>query len=360
MKFNPYIHGLRGLAVLLVFVYHVYIVATLTHTLPDGWDRWRGPFLGTRYGLELFFMISGYLITETLLRKKDLASFAVDRALRIYPAFVGVLVPLTVLGILLRNEMFATTEPWTWPLHLISNLLFLPGVFALPIVLPVAWSLSFEVAFYVVAALSYALKQRGYAATAALACGIIGLLLFTRSVSALYFGAGALVYLYRDGLLPPLLRRVPTILSFLAMFALWHIVYIDYYHGQALLNTYYAATIGAAFVAGVVFFDGVVRGDGVFSRFMRWRFLQFSATVSYSFYLWHVVLMFPGRHLLIPKLLPLVGPGLALLIFAVVSLVLTFAVAYVSYELLEVRLRKWLMRRIGLGSHPASVITSAA
>ncbi|HET8880611.1 MAG TPA: acyltransferase, partial [Solimonas sp.] len=330
------------------------------HTLPDGWERWHDLFQGTRYGLELFFMISGYLITETLLRKKDIASFAVDRALRLYPAFIGVLLPLTVLGILLRNEMFATTEPWTWPLHLLSNLLFLPGVFALPIVLPVAWSLSFEVAFYAVAALSFVLRQRGLAAAAALACGIIGVLLFTRSVSALYFGAGALVYLNRDGLLPAPLRRVPTVLSFFAMFALWHVVYIDYYHGQAQLNTYYATMISLALIAGLVFFDGVVRGQGLFSRFMRWRFLQFSATVSYSFYLWHVVLMFPGRHLLIPKLLPLVGPGVALLIFTIVSLALTFAVAYASYELLEVRLRKWLMRRIGLGSHPASAITSAA
>ena len=37
-------------------------------------------------------------------------------------------------------------------LNLVSNLLFLPGVFELPIALPAAWTLSYEAAFYIISA----------------------------------------------------------------------------------------------------------------------------------------------------------------------------------------------------------------
>jgi peptidoglycan/LPS O-acetylase OafA/YrhL len=95
--------GLRGLAVLLVFVYHV---------------RQR-QLTGGFVGVDVFFVLSGYLITALLLAEYDarheisLPAFYARRALRLYPALVCVVVFATVtdhhygLGHPLRDGVFS-------------------------------------------------------------------------------------------------------------------------------------------------------------------------------------------------------------------------------------------------------------
>lgn len=83
----PGIDGLRGIAVLAVIVYHFYGAA-----LPGG-------FLG----VDIFFVLSGFLITSLLIREHagsgriDLKHFWVRRARRILPAAVTVLITVSVV-----------------------------------------------------------------------------------------------------------------------------------------------------------------------------------------------------------------------------------------------------------------------
>lgn len=77
MKHLPQLDGLRGLAVLLVFLHHALQV-------PLAWN-----------GVDLFFILSGYLITGILLRDSErmgfgtmLGSFYLRRAERILPPYV--------------------------------------------------------------------------------------------------------------------------------------------------------------------------------------------------------------------------------------------------------------------------------
>ncbi|HEU0171800.1 MAG TPA: acyltransferase, partial [Acidimicrobiales bacterium] len=82
---EPALDGLRGLAVLAVLVFHL--------------DRLRGGFLG----VDLFFALSGYLITSLLVVERrtrggiDLAAFWVRRARRLLPALLVLLVGVAVL-----------------------------------------------------------------------------------------------------------------------------------------------------------------------------------------------------------------------------------------------------------------------
>lgn len=331
----------------MVFIYHAYLGAAQAGDYPAFLQGDFEHFIATlRIGLEIFFIISGYLITETLIRKGNVTDFLVDRALRVYPAYLGVLIPLCVLGMALRVDMFAETPAWSWPLHVLSNLLFVPGVFDAPIVLKVAWSLSFEAAFYLATAWAFVLYQRGRPATVVAFSLAIGFLLFSRSATAMFFFAGIGICLFREQLVNPFMRRVPPSLIFVLLVIVWQTLVLQYARPHAPLTGTFALMMVAAFYLGLHFFDAVVDGRGPMVRALAWRPIQFTATVSYSFYLWHTVIMWPLKRTLIPQLLPSLGPELTLLVFSLTSLIITYLVAWLSYEMLEYRLRNFLVRKL--------------
>jgi peptidoglycan/LPS O-acetylase OafA/YrhL len=79
----PQLDGLRGISILMVLAAHVYT---------PGWPRLEG-----RYGVTVFFVLSGFLITRLLLSEEhgtgsiDLFSFYVRRAFRLFPIYYLVL-----------------------------------------------------------------------------------------------------------------------------------------------------------------------------------------------------------------------------------------------------------------------------
>lgn len=81
-----HLDGLRGLAILLVVVYHLF--ARWAELVPWG-DSTAVPIVRTGYhGVELFFLISGFVILMTLERSPNLFSFAWRRWLRLFPAML--------------------------------------------------------------------------------------------------------------------------------------------------------------------------------------------------------------------------------------------------------------------------------
>lgn len=92
----PELDGLRALAFLAVFVHH----ASPVGLLPRLWLRWDDPEWWVRavalsgvFGVDLFFVLSGFLITTLLLRETDatgridVPAFWARRALRIWPLY---------------------------------------------------------------------------------------------------------------------------------------------------------------------------------------------------------------------------------------------------------------------------------
>lgn len=95
LNYRPEIDGLRALAVLSVVIYHAFP------------GRLQGGFIG----VDIFFVISGFLISTIILKNLELASFSFTdfyarRVKRIFPALLIVLVSTLIFGwyILLTNE----------------------------------------------------------------------------------------------------------------------------------------------------------------------------------------------------------------------------------------------------------------
>jgi peptidoglycan/LPS O-acetylase OafA/YrhL len=87
---QPSLNGLRGVAILLVFAYHSFP------------DTFGGGFLG----VDLFFVLSGFLITSLLLEEDadtgriSYRAFWIRRGLRLFPALLVALLVVLVVGLI--------------------------------------------------------------------------------------------------------------------------------------------------------------------------------------------------------------------------------------------------------------------
>ena len=138
----PELDTLRGLAILMVILYHgLYWNVDLPRY--HGVLRvfltamWAG-----RLGVNLFFVLSGFLITGILIESRDRSDyykrFYVRRALRILPAYLVILV-------ILAATRYAPISFILLSLLYLSNL---TPLFGIPIAYPVLWSLAVEEHFY--------------------------------------------------------------------------------------------------------------------------------------------------------------------------------------------------------------------
>ncbi len=141
--------GLRALAVLAVVWHHV------------GGGSYTGQeFLGSGYlGVELFFVVSGFLITTLLLRERErhgdisLKAFAMRRLLRIFPLYYTIILVYIAAVLLIENDPTAKSEFWD---NLPAFLTYTTNWFVdlqtpdQRVIFYFAWSLAAEEQFYLV------------------------------------------------------------------------------------------------------------------------------------------------------------------------------------------------------------------
>lgn len=145
--------GLRGVAILMVMIHHFTVVEP-TNLL----DRWLG-FTGHYgwVGVDLFFVLSGFLITGILLdsrgRDRYFTSFYARRVLRIFPVYFAVLVAALVVLPQLMPGRFAVQgdDPYEWTYWcFLSNWgMAWENAFHNRLLAP-TWSLAIEEQFYLV------------------------------------------------------------------------------------------------------------------------------------------------------------------------------------------------------------------
>jgi peptidoglycan/LPS O-acetylase OafA/YrhL len=187
-RFLPEVDGLRCIAVLGVFLFHLTYVVAGT---PGEWASppAESPLLRFaahgHYGVELFFVISGFVLGLSFVRAADpryedrfsVRRYFGRRLSRLEPPYLFSLFALFALLVLLRKGTLAELLP-----HLTASCLYVHNVAYgdTSTINPVAWSLEVEVQFYVLAPLlalplrwTSASRRRGvYVAGIAAALGL--------------------------------------------------------------------------------------------------------------------------------------------------------------------------------------------
>lgn len=296
----PFLDGVRGMAVLLVFCYHCAPYGWKASWLSFGWS-----------GVDLFFVLSGFLITGILLKAKDgknyYKNFFVRRFLRLFPLYYSVLLfviyLLPWLGYQLHNhETLRDIQVYFWT--------YVPNVFIALKGNPEFtgfnhfWSLGVEEQFYLI----WPLIVRNLKPKNLLKLAVIGILgsIALRNINPYTPFAYMFPLCRTEGLLLGCIAAVlvsdnyklksAITLSGLAVSALV-VAIVSYYSGTMDLNGKYWIHIGYTAIDLVYFFLLLTLfAKGKVSEYLQKAFspwaLRQLGKYSYGVYVYHAIILY--------------------------------------------------------------------
>lgn len=314
---NNVVDAFRGIAILVVMAYHYTIrwpeVYGYTHVYPQ-------LFHVGKFGVHLFFVISGLVITMTVLRSASPLEFAVRRFARLYPAFVACAV---ITFVLMQWGPEAFRRSWS---DLLASLTMDARVFGRNYVDGAYWSLAVEVKFYLfVAVARWIFKDLFW-------LGLLGLAV----ASLLPFGQA---------------WQIATISS-------WWPYFLLGMAGWFFVSERRLAVSACLFVASALLYllhrpDGLavdifIWGSAIAMLLLLWRRPEWNpwpvrvlarvGLISYSLYLLH---QYVGVAL-IARLTALGLPDVAAIVLAAAAVI---SMAYLSFRLVEQPGNRWIMHR---------------
>jgi peptidoglycan/LPS O-acetylase OafA/YrhL len=331
MQFRNDIQGLRALAVVLVFIFHLN-------------PRWLpGGFIG----VDVFFVISGYLISSIILHKKDNSNFTFlnfykGRIKRIVPAYyfmisiIGIASLLIYfnkdIGSILRRELVATSL-------FFSNMYFTSlstyfGASMQENIFLHTWTLGVEMQFYLILPLVLIFIRNNKVLFYTLLTLTVLLfsyysynIVYSNGKSDAYFSLFARMPEFLVGILFAMGNRRRGFFSmkkgfYLSLLGLVLILLSAFILSENSLFPAYSsipACLGTAFILS--------SKDNKIANVFSSRLLVYIGTLSYSIYLWHWPIMALFRYFYFT---PVFSPLQIICIG-----ILTFLCSYLSYTFIE-------------------------
>ncbi|MFE7295489.1 acyltransferase family protein [Streptomyces sp. NPDC057579] len=363
----PGLDGLRALAVTAVVVYHVN----------PGWLP--GGFLG----VDVFFGLSGFLITDLLLAEReqsgriDLRGFWLRRARRLLPALAVVLLVATATAAVVRPRRLSSALDSLLSVATFTNNWWQTATdasyfasFGPPPLFQHLWTLSVEEQFYLLwplmlLILMWCVRWRGVHVAAVLVCAAVSMVamawLYEPGVdpSRVYFGTDTHVFPLLIGAALALLRPTATLVP---EHPRWAVRPVDIagVAGLAVLATMactlsesddvmYPGGFAVAALATTAVLLASVQPLGRLASVLGVRPLRWIGVRSYGIYLWHlplIALATPDR------MTPADAP-----VHAIAAAVASVGLAALSYRWVERPIRRWGQRN---AARPASACATSA
>ena len=355
-KYLPSIDSLRALAVLAVIIYHVDV-----NYLPGG-------FLG----VDLFFVLSGYLISSLIIKEfrktgtVNLYNFYIRRARRLLPAVyfmitVGLVVMVLFNEVLLRKSHldaifgYIYSSNWWYIFHKLDYF----DSFGAQSPFKHLWSLAIEEQFYMIFPLLFLLvngkkksKDGTYKLNKNFLYVVLGLILVSliahillfdiNNISRIYFGTDTRAFSLLVGVVGAILYPMERlhskvtpqqnmIYSILSLVSIAGLVTVMIYTSE--YNTWlYKGGFLLVAILGLIVIISSGKQHTLMSKLLSFKPIVFIGKISYSLYLWH----FP----VLVLTTPVSEIGNPNIFFVILRIVLTFAVAIVSYVFVETPIRK--------------------
>lgn len=326
----PAIDGIRFFAAFAVFLDHLvsfywtdHLHRTHSDLIAHTGNIWTYLADGD-HGVDIFFVISGFLMARLVCGKRDFNYFGFvgARFRRIYPALAAAVIFAVATRCLLVNWPF-------YPLQFAANLALLNAFPALGIVdyIVVTWSVALELLFYLV--IPVILIGRRVADVRVVAVVLLVVAYFVLPHAPAPMGrmiglfVGVIVGSFDDRSLSEFARRAPLLplatlylgcglLKWLTpiSFAEWRMLFLP--------------------ITALLFVKIVWDETNIASRLFSSRVMRFLGTISYSFYLLHASVIY----LIVARFMP-ADPTLGLAWYVVGSTAISLALSYASYMLIE-------------------------
>ena len=355
-KYLPSIDSLRALAVLAVIIYHVDV-----NYLPGG-------FLG----VDLFFVLSGYLISSLIIKEYrktgslNLYNFYIRRARRLLPAVyfmitVGLVVMVLFNEVLLRKSHldaifgYIYSSNWWYIFHKLDYF----DSFGAQSPFKHLWSLAIEEQFYMIFPLLFLLVNRKkkskdgtYKLNKNFLYVVLGLILVSliahillfdiNNISRIYFGTDTRAFSLLVGVVGAILypmerlhdkvtlqqNIIYSVVSLASIATLITVMIYTYEYNTWL----YRGGFLLVAILGLIVIISSGKQHTLMSKLLSFKPVVFIGKISYSLYLWH----FP----VLVLTTPVSEIGNPNIIFVVLRVILTFILATASYVFVETPIRK--------------------
>ena len=355
-KYLPSIDSLRALAVLAVIIYHVDV-----NYLPGG-------FLG----VDLFFVLSGYLISSLIIKEYrktgslNLYNFYIRRARRLLPAVyfmitVGLVVMVLFNEVLLRKSHldaifgYIYSSNWWYIFHKLDYF----DSFGAQSPFKHLWSLAIEEQFYMIFPLLFLLVNRKkkskdgtYKLNKNFLYVVLGLILVSliahillfdiNNISRIYFGTDTRAFSLLVGVVGAILYPMERLhakvtpqqnmlYSVVSLVSIATLITVMIYTSEYNTLLYRGGFLLVA-ILGLIVIISSGKQHTLMSRLLSFKPVVFIGKISYSLYLWH----FP----VLVLTTPVSEIGNPNIIFVILRVILTFILATASYVFVETPIRK--------------------
>lgn len=289
-KYEPSLDGMRALAVLAVVLFHASPAR-----FPGGW-----------VGVDVFFVLSGFLITSILQKENsakgtiDFKNFYYKRILRLAPAFFLVLITDLIISICFSNNvksnLIAVAVSAFYLMNLNRSFDILPSGH-----LGHTWSLAMEEQFYIFWPVIFisAIRWKPLVIVSSLLVIVIGwrvyLVLNGASPDRIYNGFDTHSDALIVGCALSLLNLNKNLEIIAKNYVLLPIALLVFIPATSSENAYFSQIVGlsiTAFTSAWIIVAALQ--TGILKRFLSTKALVFTGRISYGWYLWHYLIYSAG------------------------------------------------------------------